>query len=265
MADSLLNDTEPGPFELRRAGPGSRLLIHCDHGGNAIPQRLWGLGLRRDAIDRHIGWDIGAAAVSRYLAHRLSAAGVIARYSRLVIDVNRALGDPDNIATTSDGIPIPANVGLSAEDKAARVADLFWPYHQAIDWELGLIREAGHLPVVLSIHSFTPALMTRTRVKPRPWHCGVMFSRDRRFGDHLIAALRAVPGMIVGENEPYSGITHGYCAKLHGLAQGLPHAQIEIRQDLICTEAGQIWWADYLAQIMPVILAQADMNDVRHY
>jgi predicted N-formylglutamate amidohydrolase len=265
MNTPFLSPDEPAAVEVIRDNPTCRLLIHCDHGGNLVPKSLDHLGVGADTLSRHVGWDIGAANVCRILARRICAVAVIATYSRLIIDVNRALGDPSSIPPTSDGFLIPANVNLTPDQKAARVNELYWPYHMAIDWELGLIREAGHLPVILSIHSFTPALITRTKAKPRPWHCGIMFSRDTRFADHLAAEMRKVPGLIVGENEPYSGITHGYCAKMHGLSQSVPHVQIEIRQDLICTEDGQRWWGEFLASILPAILAKPDMSEVRHY
>lgn len=261
----VLSEDELGPVDIIRGAPGCRLLIHVDHGGNDVPRSLAGLGLSQETLNRHVGWDIGAAMVSRHLAKHLNCTAIIARYSRLVIDVNRALGDPDNIPATSDGFLIPGNATLGREVMEERVKALYWPYHQAIDWELAHMREGGLQPAILSVHSFTPALMKRNMVKPRPWHCGVMFSRDTRFGDHLIAGLRSVPGMSVGVNEPYSGITHGYCAKMHGLSQSLPHVQIEIRQDLICNAAGQAWWADLLAKLVAPILDQPDMNDVRHY
>jgi predicted N-formylglutamate amidohydrolase len=241
------------------------LLIHCDHGGNQVPLSLKHLGIPPDVLDRHIGWDIGAAAVARNLAQRLNATAVVGVYSRLVIDCNRAFGDLGSIPATSDGIPIPANINLSAQQRAARADAFYWPYHRAIDVEVARIQAGGIVPVMLSVHSFTPALLAKEHAVPRPWHCGVMFSRDTRFGDHLIAALRQVPGMIVGVNEPYSGITHGYCMKAHGLAQGLPHAQIEIRQDLICTPAGQEWWAGLLSCLIEPILGQSDLAAIRHY
>jgi predicted N-formylglutamate amidohydrolase len=262
---SLLSADESLAVEIV-GGRGTRaLLTHCDHGGNAVPRVLNNLGLRPDILERHVGWDIGAAAVARRLAATMEASAVIARYSRLVIDVNRALGDPDAIPCTSDGIVIAGNLNLDLRAIAARSDAFYWPYHRAIDLELARIQGRGRTPVMLSIHSFTPALMTRTTAQPRPWHCGVMFSRDRRFGDHLLAALRGVPGMVVGENEPYSGVTHGYCMKAHGLAQGLPHAQIEIRQDLICTAAGQAWWGDLLARLIAPILEQRDLAEISHY
>jgi predicted N-formylglutamate amidohydrolase len=259
----FLMPDEPAPVELVRGS--SALLIHCDHGGNAVPRSLVHLGVGADVLDRHVGWDIGAANVSRHLARALGATAVIARYSRLVIDLNRAMGDPEAIPAVSDGITIPRNAGLTLDDVTRRADALFWPYHKALDTEIAHIKARQRVPVMLSIHSFTPALMRRDAAQARPWHCGVMFSRDTRLGDHLITGLHAVPGMTVGVNEPYSGITHGYCMKAHGLAQGLPHAQIEIRQDLICTEAGQEWWGGLLSRLIAPILEHNDLADVRHY
>jgi len=259
----LLTPDEPAAVECITGT--SSLLIHCDHGGNRVPSRLHNLGLTCDALERHVGWDIGAGTVSRQLAEHMNASAVIARYSRLVIDVNRAVGEAEAIPETSDGIRIPENTGLSPDAAQRRVDALFWPYHTAIDAELARIKSLGRTPIMLSVHSFTPALLRRAAAQPRPWHCGVMFSRDRRLGNHLIAALRAVPGMVVGVNEPYSGITHGYCMKVHGLAQGLPHAQIEIRQDLICTDAGQAWWADLLCRLIGSILDHPDLAEIRHH
>jgi predicted N-formylglutamate amidohydrolase len=260
-----LGSHEPAPVEIVRRTGTSSLLIHCDHGGNQVPQSLRHLGLTSAELDRHIGWDIGAAAVARALAQNLRATAVMCVYSRLVIDCNRAFGDIGAIPGTSDGIPVPANMSLSAQQRAARADAFYWPYHRAIDIEVARIQADGRVPVMLSVHSFTPALMTKDQAMPRPWHCGVMFSRDTRFGDHLISALRGVTGMNVGVNEPYSGITHGYCMKAHGLAQGLPHAQIEIRQDLICTPAGQRWWAGLLSCLIEPILGQPDLATIRHY
>ena len=48
----------------------------------------------------------------------------------------------------------------------------------------------------------------------------------------------------MGDNEPYfvSDATD-YTIPRHGEARGLPHVEIEIRQDLIGEEAGQSEWA----------------------
>lgn len=247
---ALLSGDEPAPFELITGD--APLVITGDHAGNLVPRALGSLGIPASELARHIGWDIGAAGVARFLAAKLNATAVLARYSRLIIDPNRPLGDPDCIPAMSDGTPIPANADLSAEDIAARADAFYWPYHRAVDHQIARLRAAGKPPTVLCMHSFTPALSAREQA--RPWHIGVMFSFDDRLGRALIKALEAEPGIVVGENEPYSGLIHGYAQKLHGLAQVLPHAQIEVRQDLIGDEAGQKTWAEILARVLAPLL-----------
>ena len=141
--------------------------------------------------------------------------------------------------------------------EAARADAFYWPYHRAVDHQIARLRAMGHAPAVLCLHSFTPALSAPSLLKSghaRPWHIGVMFSYDDRLGRALIQGLRAEPGLVVGENEPYSGFIHGYAQKLHGLAQVLPHAQIEVRQDLIGDEAGQKHWAGILARVLAPLI-----------
>jgi predicted N-formylglutamate amidohydrolase len=257
----------PPAVEVVNSDAPTPLVFMGDHGGNRVPAAMTNevgpLGLPAVHLTQHIGWDIGAASVARGLAQRLSATAVLAVYTRLLIDPNRALGDPDSIPATSDGIPIPANAGLSAADVQARADQFFWPYHMAVDRQLARHQYAGRVPLLIAIHSFTPALMSTGQ--PRPWHVGVMASRDLRLADRLLAALKAKGGLVVGYNEPYSGITHGYCLKMHGLAQGLPHAQIEVRQDLIEDASGQEKWADLLADILRPIVADEALRAIQHF
>ena len=53
---------------------------------------------------------------------RLGACLIAQTYSRLVIDCNRAPGHPQSVAQVSDGVTIPGNADLGAEETAARVA-----------------------------------------------------------------------------------------------------------------------------------------------
>jgi predicted N-formylglutamate amidohydrolase len=69
----------------------------------------------------------------------------------------------------------------------------------------------------------------------------------------------------VGDNEPYTGALKNDTMYRHGTARGLPHALLEIRNDLIATPAGVLEWADRLAPILRRVLADESLYEVRHY
>ncbi len=262
MAD-LLSGADPAPVEIVNPTSNHPLLLTGDHAGNAVPVAFGDLSLPAGEIDRHIGWDIGVAGLARALARKLEATAVLARYTRLLIDPNRPLGEADSIPARSDGTPIKANQNLSEEQRAVRADALYWPYHRAIDMQIGRIQRLGHVPVLLALHSFTPALNLGAR--PRPWHVGVLYGSDARFADRLLDAFRARDGLVVGDNEPYSGMTHGYGLKVHGIAHGIPHAELEIRQDLIGSKEGQERWADVLAEVLVPLLGETALRQIEHH
>ena len=71
-----------------------------------------------------------------------------------------------------------------------------------------------------------------------------------------MARLTREPGLVVGDNEPYSGRDeHGYSIPAHAEAAGLPHALFEVRQDLIGDEAGIREWAERLIVVLRDVLA----------
>lgn len=254
---------DPTPVEVINPTAVSPVLIIGDHAGNAVPAAMNGLGLPSSEIERHIAWDIGAAGVSRKLAKKLRATAVLAVYSRLLIDPNRPLGDPECVPKVSDGTLIPGNADLSENDFRARADAFYWPYHCAADEHIGRLRRAGVIPSVIAMHTFTPAL-NKEGEGARPWHVGILYSRDERLPRPLMEALRNEDGVIVGDNEPYSGVTHGYSLKIHGLAHGLPHVELELRQDLVADEAGQEKWASLLAKVLKPILEIPDMSSIVH-
>jgi predicted N-formylglutamate amidohydrolase len=203
-------------------------------------------------MERHIAWDIGAADVAIRLAAALDAFAILQTYSRLVIDCNRRPGIPASIVRKSEATRIPGNEVVTVEEAAAREREIFRPYHDRIRTELDMRQAQGQLAMLISVHSFTP----RFHGKQRPWHAGVLYNRDARLAGELLRHLRAEPGLVIGDNEPYSvGDTTDYTIPEHGERRGLPHVGIELRQDLIGTEAGQIEWAERLARALVSIVA----------
>jgi predicted N-formylglutamate amidohydrolase len=245
---ALLGADEPPPVTVRNEAGGSPFVLVADHAGNAIPRALGRLGITEAERARHIAWDIGIAGLGRILADALDATLIQQNYSRLVIDCNRP---PDAAASTpeiSELTAIPGNVGLSAASKAARVDQVFQPYHDRIATELERRRQAGRPAVLIALHSFTPAFKGTTR----PWHAAVLYHRDPDFPRRLLALLETETGLAIGDNEPYfvSDATD-YTIPVHGERRGLPHALVEIRQDLIADANGQREWAMILARLLP--------------
>ncbi len=256
---SLLGPDDPAPVSVvNPTGPAPLLLI-CDHSSNAVPAALHGLGLIERDLHRHIAYDIGAAEVMRLLAAKFDAPGVLAGYSRLVLDTNRCLGHSDSIIEKSDGTVIPGNVDISPEEIRSRTEACFWPYHRRIGSGLAGFAMRGQRPAVIAIHAYTPVLGG----VERPWHIGVLWGEDARIAAPLIAALRAHEKLVVGDNEPYSGrLQYGYSMDVHAGETGLPHVLIELREDLIATAEDQERAATILVDALAPILADSALYRV---
>jgi len=250
---SLLGESDPPVFELCHPNGAAPVLLTCDHASRLVPAALDRLGLTEAVLAQHIGWDIGAAAVTRLLAPMLDAPAVLAGYSRLVIDCNRRPDDPSSIPSESDGIAIPGNAALDGAARRERRARLFEPYHAAIDRLLAHLAIGGRAPAVISMHSFTPQM----KGFARPWHIGVLWDGEGRIAKPLLAALRAeLDPALVGDNLPYSAREPvGFTQRHHAYERGLPHVAIELRQDLIAHEEGAAEWAQRLARLLKPILA----------
>jgi len=238
----LLGQDDAAPAAAFDLGAASPFLIVCDHAGVAVPARLGRLGLAGAAFDSHIAVDLGVLPLARALAARLAAAIIAQTYSRLVIDCNRAPGHPGSILSRSDGWAIPGNERLPEADVRARVDEIHRPYHAAIAAELD--RRDGRPTALVCLHSFTPVLAGAAR----PWHVGVLHLGDCAFSTALLGVLRAEPGLVVGDNQPYAMDDTDFTAPHHAAGRAIAVTELEIRQDLIADEAGQARMADLLAR-----------------
>ncbi|MGP1396761.1 MAG: N-formylglutamate amidohydrolase [Inquilinaceae bacterium] len=248
---SLIGPDDPPPFSLVNPDGKARVLLVADHAGAAIPASMDRLGLGDAPMERHIAYDIGIGWLTGRLATLLDAPAMMHNYSRLLIDPNRPLDDPTSICAISDGVIVPGNRHVTAAEAAARAASFFHPYHQAVDAAIGRWLDRGVAPAIVSLHSFTPEM----RGFPRPWQVGILWGKDGRMAEPLIAALARDPALCVGDNEPYSGLNmHGYTIETHALARGLANVLIEVRQDQIETESDAHAWADRLAAPLAAIL-----------
>ena len=252
--EPAIAETDYSAFEAIPGALDSGALVICDHASNAIPRGYGTLGLKREALERHIAYDIGAADVTRALAALIGAPGVLSNYSRLVIDPNRGLDDPTLVMRYSDGAIVPGNAYIDTAEIARRSA-LFWaPYRQEIAATIDAMIATGEPPALISIHSFTDVW----RGFSRPWKIGILWDRDDRIPRPLIEALLAEPDLRpddVGDNEPYDGALPGDTIDASATSLGLANALIEIRQDLIGERTDALKWAERIARLLRPILS----------
>ena len=226
------------------------IVLLCDHASNALPTDCGTLGLPAAELQRHIAYDIGAAAITERLSEMLGAPAVLSRHSRLLIDINRGEDDPTLIMRLSDGAVIAGNNNLTAEQRRERI-DRYWrPYHMAVSRVVDSCLAAKQKPLIFSVHSMTHAW----KGVPRPWHVAILWSEDRRLAGPLLDAWRADGRWIVGDNEPYHGGLEGDTIWQHARPHALPNVVIEYRQDLVADTRGQAFWADATAAILKPLL-----------
>lgn len=252
---------EAGAFEEVDGAANPRVLLLCDHASNRVPPELGDLGLPPSEFERHIAYDIGMRGVTLRMAEKLGAPAVLSRFSRLVIDPNRGPDDPTLLMRLSDGAIVPGNAKADAAEIARRLATLHQPYHDAIARRLDAIVATGETPLIVSMHSFTPAW----KGVPRPWHIGLLWDVDDRVATPLLESLSAEGDIVVGDNEPYDGALVGDTMYRHGTTRGFPHVLVEIRQDLVAGEAGQEAWADRLARLVRPVIDRPETRRVVHF
>lgn len=183
-----------------------QILVTCEHAGNRLPA---GFELDPELLRLHIAWDPGARTIARRLAERFDAELWEGEYSRLVVDLNRTVGNRMLIRQVSDGHRIPFNYGLTAEDRAARVERYYRPYRDGVVAAADrLIREQGRC-VHVCVHTFTPALAGKVRGND------IGLLHDPRWGIEGAACadlrrhLDEHTELVTWFNRPYSGTADG--------------------------------------------------------
>ncbi len=209
----------------------SGVVITCEHASQRLPEPWqWP---KEDArlVGTHWAYDLGAAELARALAARLRAPAILSRFTRLLADPNRPEDSPTLFRARADGAPIHINLSVDSRDRELRLERYYRAYHRAADQLV-----ANHAaPLLLSIHTFTPAY----EGKSRSMEIGVLYDRDEELARRCAAHLDDA-GFISALNEPYSG-KEGlmYAVDRHAVRYGRRALEIEVRQDLAVDNAMQ--------------------------
>lgn len=216
------------------------LLIVADHASAYVPDDI-DLHIDPTLLHEHIAIDIGVAEVTQALAAQLGCKAILGGVSRLVIDLNREEDAPGLLPVMSDGHAIAGNRDA---DLNARLTRFYHPYHRRLAAMLAQMTS----PFILSLHSFTPSLASDP-AQERPWEVGVLYNRDDRAARIAIPMLEAA-GLVVGDQQPYSGALLNATMNRHAEANGIPYLGIEMRQDIAGSKEGQARFAAILGPIL---------------
>ena len=222
----LSKEDPPAAILVNASGNGAHLFV-CEHASAAIPSSLGDLGLDADDRLSHAVWDIGAKDLALELSRRFDARLVLGGISRLVYDCNRPPEREDATPAKTEEVVVPGNRSISAEERAARVEEVYDTFHNVLDQEIGAFMNA---PVLVTVHSFSP----RWHGVPRPTEIGLLHDED----DTLAVAMHASKNgeFRIELNMPYSaadGVTH--LLARHAVARNLRNVMIEVRNDLLGT------------------------------
>jgi predicted N-formylglutamate amidohydrolase len=238
------------PFLRVHPRSASPLVLTCEHASRSLPPGLEADPASRAILRTHWGSDLGAWRIAGAVARLLGAGAVGGRWSRLVIDLNRPVGDPTLIRTEAEGIVLPWNRRLPAREVERRIMEFHAPYHAEIDRLLVRRIVQGLRPVVVAVHTFTPRLGAQVR----RFDAGVLYADHERHARRLARGLHE-QGLSVRYNEPYSGLLGlMYAAERHGSHHRLPCLEVEINQARLATAAGARRIARALARALRRLL-----------
>ncbi len=245
------------PYKVYNINSASRVLLICDHASNYIPKKYKNLGLKKNDINRHIGWDIGAKSVARKISNKLNSTLITNEYSRLLIDCNRPFKAKDAFIKKSENTIIPGNLNLSKKEKQIRALKYCIPYRNMIEKIIKDKIKNKIIPIIVAIHSFTPIY----KGEVRPWHLGLLYRKDKRMTSLALKILAESKLIKTGINEPYKcNLIGDFSIPYFGESNGFPCILFEIRQDLIKKIKGQIYWSNKISNILQKIIFDSTIN-----
>lgn len=253
----ILQGNDGPPAKVINPGGAGGIVLVCEHASSFIPAGLKELGLKPQDRYSHAAWDIGALDLARHLSAALDAPLVASRISRLVYDCNRPPEAPDAIPAKSERVEVPGNRNLSDAARAARVEQIYQPFHRAVHEVL----EAQRAPVVfITIHSFTPVY----NGVPRAVELGLLHDTDAALAETMRAAAQAMKlELDTRLNAPYAasdGVTH--TLREHAIARQIPNVMIEVSNALIDTRGAAVRIGGMLAELIRHTGVAATHKDV---
>jgi predicted N-formylglutamate amidohydrolase len=176
-----------------------------------------------DVLATHRGYDLGALDVARAFGRRLGITPFTATTTRLVVDLNRSVGNRNVFSAYTRGLP--------EERRAAALAVHYRPYREAVEAAVAAAVDRGEGVLHVSAHSFTPVLRGEVR------RCDAQRG-EVRFVEAWYTALRAAaPHLVLRRNFPYRGVSDALVTQLRRryAVRGFVGLELEVNQKHVGT------------------------------
>ncbi|WPP50911.1 N-formylglutamate amidohydrolase [Catalinimonas niigatensis] len=208
------------------------LILSCEHGGNHIPPAYIHLfEAQEKVLQSHQGWDPGTLNLAQALSDHLGIPLVACTISRLLIEMNRSLDNPELFSRFTSS--------LSVYEKSKLIQSVYLPYRRRVEKQLDIYQKNGKISLHFSIHSFTPIFNGSIR----DTDIGILFDPARPLEVDICAQIKAflqnaLPDMQVIYNSPYKGTDDGLTTYLRTKYAANTYAgvEIEINQKWVNTE-----------------------------
>jgi len=214
-----------------------RLVLTCEHAGNIVPERYRQLfvGKVQHLLPTHRGWDPGALVLAREMAERFHAPLYFEETTRLLVDLNRSVGNPE--------LHSEATRHLSLRERREILDAHYHPHRRRVDAAIAEAVATGDRVVHIASHSFTPELNGHVRTAD----VGVLYDPGRpgevAFATAWIDALRRVdPTLRLRRNYPYVGKSDGVTQVMRRRYPPARYVGIELEVNQRYVEEGGPAW-----------------------
>lgn len=201
---------------------GRKILITCEHAGNYVPKDYkFMFAGAEEVLESHRGWDPGAIGIAKYLARQLEAPLFFQKVSRLLIEMNRSIGNKELYSEFTQNI-----------DKTVKgylLEKFYNPYREEVEKKIADSVRAGEAVLHISVHTFTPVLNGIVRAVD----LGILFDdaceEEKQFCESWKAHLDDIlPEHVTMLNCPYNGADDGFTTYLRTRFSGKEYLGIEI-------------------------------------
>lgn len=231
-----------------------RLVLTCEHAGNVVPARYEPLfAEHRHLLPTHRGWDPGALLLAREMAARLRAPLYHDETTRLLVDLNRSVGNPELHSEATRHLP--------RAERREILDDFYYPHRRTVDAAIDAAAASGDRVVHIASHSFTPELNGHVRTAD----IGLLYDPARpgevSFAGAWLAALKAHdPTLRLRRNYPYLGKSDGVTLSLRRRYPPERYVGIELEVNQRYVETGGPAWPKIRSALVETLAAALQLR-----